>query len=306
MSRRALVVGLLALVTFAAAATDAPAAPRGELLLGTCAETEPPVYDGEVAMIWRLRVASGRFRMIERPGYVGTAPGFTCQSPSVAWSPDGLRYGIGGLTGVYVRRLGGRVRSVSEASLGFSWMPGGSAIAVTEYAGPPGLYHVVRDPLRKGPSAPLTRPLDMSGRFVLSPDARIVYFDRQIEPGDPSELAFTRRGGARATRISPGVIDHISPDGRRLLAHDSAGLWIVRPKKNGSRRLLFPIEDNGAVITAAWAPDGRWIAVVGFVDTGDPHYLRLISRDGRVQRPIDLPDNITWLGSLSWRPHRSG
>ena len=71
-------VGLLALVTFATAATDALAAPRGELLLGTCAETKPPVYDGEVAMIWRHRVASGRTRMIERPDYVGTAPGFNC------------------------------------------------------------------------------------------------------------------------------------------------------------------------------------------------------------------------------------
>jgi hypothetical protein len=113
------------------------------------------VYDGEVAMIWRHRVASGRTRMIERPDYVGTAPGFRCQSPFVAWSPDGMRYGIGGLTGVYVRRLGGRVRRVSEGGLRFSWMPGGSAIAVAEYAGPPGLYHLVRDPLGKGRSQPL-------------------------------------------------------------------------------------------------------------------------------------------------------
>jgi hypothetical protein len=117
----------------------------------------------------------------------------------------------------------------------------------------------------------------MSCRFVLSPDARIVYYDRQIEPGDPFELAFTRRGGAGATRISPGVIDHISPDGRRLLAHDNAGLWAVRARRNGSRRLLFPIEEDGSVITAAWAADGRWIAVVGFVNTGDPQHLRLLS-----------------------------
>jgi WD40 repeat protein len=114
------------------------------------------------------------------------------------------------------------------------------------------------------------------------------------------------RTPSSATRISPEVIDHISPDGRRLLADDNAGLWAVRPHRHGSRRLLFPIKEDGAVITAAWSPDGRWIAVVGFVDTNDPHYLRLISRDGRVQRPIELPDTITWLGSLSWRPQRSG
>jgi hypothetical protein len=306
MPRSALVVGLLALVTFAAAASAASAAPRGELLLGTCAETEPPQSIGDVAMIWRYRVTGGRMRVIERPDYVGTAPGFSCYSPSIAWSPDGLRYGVGGLTGVFVRRPGGPARRVSERVGRFSWMPDGSAIAVAEFAGPPGLMHVARDPLGRGPSRPLTGPLDMRGRFVLSPDARIVYYDRQIEQGKPSELAFTRRGGATATRIAPGVIDHISPDGRLLLAHDGAGLWAVRPQRNGSRRLLFPIEENGAVITAAWAPDGRWIAVAGFVDIGDPHYLRLISADGRVQRPIDLPDNITWLGSLSWRPQRSG
>jgi hypothetical protein len=302
MPRRALVVGLLGLVALAAAASAAPAAPRGELLLGTCAETDPPQSIGAVAMIWRLRVADGRMRVIERPDYVGTAPGFRCYSPSVAWSPDGVRYGVGGLTGVYVRRPGGRARRVSEHAGGFSWMPDGAAIAVAESAGPPGFMRVARDPLRSGPSRPLTGPLDMRGLFVLSPDARIVYYDRQIERGEPSELAFTRRGGTTATRIAPGTIDHISPDGRFLLADDNAGLWAVRTRRDGSRRLLFPIKEHGAVITAAWSPDGRWIAVVGFVEIGDPYHMRLISRDGRIQRPIDLPDNITWLGSVSWRP----
>jgi hypothetical protein len=301
----ALVVVLSALVGLAAAA-EAPAAPRGELLMGTCAQTEPPRFPGEVATIWRHRFATGRTRIIERPDYVGTAPGFTCQSPRVAWAPDGARYGIGGLTGVYVRRPGHRVRKVSERVQIFSWMPGGDSVAVAEFAGTPGEQRVVRDPLRPGRPRALTGPVRMSGRFVVSPSGQTFYYDREVLPESSSEIAFTRRGSARSTRISPGVILHISPDGRHLLASDNAGLWIVRARKDGTRRLLFPIREHGFVITAAWSTDGRWIAVVGARGPRDPHYMRLISSDGRVQRPIDLPDSITWLGSVSWRPQRSG
>ncbi|MBI4364984.1 MAG: S9 family peptidase [Candidatus Latescibacteria bacterium] len=98
----------------------------------------------------------------------------------------------------------------------------------------------------------------------------------------------------------------LSPDGTRVVyqvrtiaserdAYESH-LWLVPVRGGEPRRLTFGEHKNGS---AAWSPDGRWIAFVSDRRDKKAQIYRLSLEGGEAERLTDLDGDI---GGLAWSP----
>jgi Tol biopolymer transport system component len=137
--------------------------------------------------------------------------------------------------------------------------------------------------------------LRLSGAFVAwaPKGVRFLY-----EPGTSSQLATADPlGGHRWTlRGIPARAPVWSPSGRRIAFFRESnarrhGLYVVEP---GTRRLRLLLRFRGLVTTAAWSPNGAWIAF------GGPDGAYVVSWSGKDLRHLQGVTGLNTYSPLLW------
>ena len=162
--------------------------------------------------------------------------------------------------------------------------------------------------LELGRETPLTAGTDSAPRF--SPDGNQILFTRV----EPQGTALYRVGliGGEVHKVAGDASDgDWSPDGRQVA--------FVRPRRDGSGTMLMitdvggggerelallgdrPQRGRGSEQRVRWSPDGRRIAVTGFVHhPGAPQYVKLIPLDGSAPTTVAAPNRIGLLSAVAW------
>jgi Tol biopolymer transport system component len=131
--------------------------------------------------------------------------------------------------------------------------------------------------------------------IVVAQGGRIRRVD--VASGQVSTVAFEARvrrtmseQARGAQRLSDGPVDvrftrwqTASPDGRRLVFQAVGRLWVM-DLPNGTPRRLTPNSFGPLEYSAAWSPDGRWIAFASWDDEERGHLWKLPAAGGEPQR----------------------
>jgi Tol biopolymer transport system component len=132
----------------------------------------------------------------------------------------------------------------------------------------------------------LTSGAALDSRPQVSPNGRIVLFERRGGEGQPANLYTVRVGGGPATDLTPGPEEaseaRFAPDGRTIVfvrttpagGHDNADLYSIRPSGSGLTRLT----------------------TTGRVDEFDPRYFAggiVFSRGNQSEGPAGYADIYT-------------
>jgi Tol biopolymer transport system component len=173
-----------------------------------------------------------------------------------AWSPDGRRL-------AFIRREADVVNSISVVSAS-----GGRVRRLVK----------------------TDRPLEWPS---WSADGRHVLYSTNLV-GDPGQIQMwrVRASGGEPRPLGVGRSADVSPDGRRIAFITGHAVWTMNADGSGRRRVVRHPEDS-MVWRLAWSPDGRRIAYVFHPErTGTGSQVRIVGRDGRGRRVVDLPRRI--------------
>ncbi len=130
--------------------------------------------------------------------------------------------------------------------------------------------------------------LDWSMVADLSRDGRTILFNETREGGGKASSMYLRRADAPSpVRISDGLGDALSPDGKLVLGHSRSKLVVVPTGSGEARELkIAGAFDPGA----AWLPDGRRVVVTGALEKKG-YQLILIDTLDETARALS-PENI--------------
>jgi len=290
--------GLLAAVALAAAASEASAADGGRLLIGSC--VDPPFIDAHGELFTALPSGRAPRRIRKLPPF-GV---FGCTDSNPMWSPDGGRIAYNRADDIAVGPAAPRRRSRLDrivARDGFwpSWSPDSSRLAFLR-RGEDGLFRVAVVGAGGGRARDLIGP----GPFELpswTRSGRHVLYSTNV-PGDPSTPRMWRIGasGGRPHSLGRGRFARMSPDGRKIAFVLGDDVWTMNPDGSGRRRLVNH-PDGTMTWQLAWSPDGRRIAYVFYPEVEQPFTeLRMVGRNGRGRRVVDLPRRLQTSRWVDW------
>jgi Tol biopolymer transport system component len=141
-----------------------------------------------------------------------------------------------------------------------------------------------------------------------SPDGMQLTFVRgEVEKSRISVVGVDGRGLRTLKRVrldsSEGGEPKWSPDGRRIAfvhaARDRFDVYVIRPDGTGLRRV------DRCAVEPAWHPDGRTLACWGYAYGKRGRIfgaIRLVTVDGRSNRPIIRTRPRALIHDLSWSP----
>jgi Tol biopolymer transport system component len=228
-------------------------------------------------------------------------------SPSL--SPDGRRVAFlverKGRQGLYVMNVDGthmrRLTRQREGS-GAQWLPDGKHIALFRgaYAVSASLFVIGAD----------GRGLVRVARFpsfqgaAWSPKGRLIAVEHATASGNWLTIAEVRPSGQKLTLSEVRTIGSMwpgawrwTPDGRRIVYQNDAGVWIVEARAATPRR-RFAI--RAYLYTLTWSPDQRWVAFSkSRVLRTDP--IEVARATGR-ERHIVTRKICCLLDQLEWAP----
>jgi Tol biopolymer transport system component len=208
---------------------------------------------------------------------IGSAPGSSSEALWSAWSPDGRRLALAGVSGIHlVDRDVWRARDLTPGGAYPGWSPDGSRIvfalggtlaivvvdsgAVTRLPAPAALAAWAPDGTRiaystgcqigvvsvgatgKSPRALACSNFSSARAPSWSPDGRRFVYSRCIQLACGVYVAPAARP-SQAKRIARGENPVWSPDGRRIayarrVGGTDAGIWLIYPNGAGARPLL--------------------------------------------------------------------
>lgn len=139
-----------------------------------------------------------------------------------------------------------------------------------------------------------------------SPDGSALVFSRDEAASGtthlPSDIYVTSESGTTNLTNTPQFEElgpSWSPDGTAIVfSRGSTGshdLYLM-DADGGNVRPVF--QADGLQYHPAWSPDGRWIA---YVDA-DLDTIGLIRPDGRLAKPMEMPDGVVGVGGIEWSP----
>lgn len=238
---------------------------------------------------WTVRADGSDLRRVDPGCPPGIPETQICEENAPAWSPDGRR--------IAIARAYGKERLIR----GERWIDVG-AITVMDVDGT-NVRQLTQ--LRRPTSTEDFQP-------VWSHDGRRIAFVREnstARPFDGRAVYVMTADGSGVRRVTPWQLhagDHPdwSPDGTRILfrgpthAFIGSNLYTVRPDGSGLKQLT---RFGGAVevLSASYAPDGRWIV---FSRSGVDNYpdLFAIRPDGTGMRQITR--TAVWESAPDWGP----
>lgn len=232
------------------------------------------------------------------------------------WSPDGQTLAFAATAGVWLSRSdGSHQRLVARRAAAPSWSPDGRRLA---YAGPNGLYALSLDTRRSRLILPMAAP-DFFADPDWSPDGKRIVGWRGH---DIAHLWLVDADGSHLRRLGPnsleGQVPRWSPDGRRIAYADAdSGTIDVLTLRTGRTRTVFSGAAEGDQSWAlAWSPDGRWLAVAGWIRYGvdegceQPEEVGpcqeaglwiVDAAGGRSKRILGFPQNYAFVSGLDWK-----
>jgi dipeptidyl aminopeptidase/acylaminoacyl peptidase len=233
-------------------------------------------------------------------------------------------------------RCGARAEQVTtlahlpQAPQGLAWSPDDAVLAFTMFVSAPhqeplgaqGSWQTLRTP--QWASAPvvteaLVRRLD-GLPSELQPGHHHIFL-LHVEGGSLAQLTQGPwdHGGPRTKLTKLQLAGHLSwtPEGRHLIMsmqrHDPQAVDEVE-SLIASDVYEFDVQDatvrrltrfGGPVCQAQVSPDGRWIAFVGFRDTGKAFHtnvVHIVPREGGEPRPLPHPQAMEVHSTFRWRP----
>lgn len=247
----------------------------------------------------------------------------------------------GGLERIFVMNADGSGRhllpmpwlsSTRFEDSGPAWSPDGTRIAFTRTVWPPGAPHTQYNPgrsavyvldLAHGGLRRISPPPGMdSGYVTWSPDGRLAYLATAARCPH-AFLHITNADGTgdhvveaslfrRFLRNPYGCVQFVapawSPDGHWIafvrltkIAPTSADLHLISP--DGKHLYRLTRQPNLINVAPTWSPDGKRIAFeVGLGDSGIPHQLVVIDRDGSHRRTIPHVRGDLYGRGPAWQP----
>jgi Tol biopolymer transport system component len=217
------------------------------------------------------------------------------------WSPSGnrilYREVLSGIETISAR--GRRVRTLEVPYLTPSWSPDGREIvAVDATSSPYSLVHMRTDGSRRE-----RIDLPTAGSVWLpqwSPSGRWILYGT-TQPDDRSAIWRVRPDGTGGWRLARGTQFSWAPDGRRIAFSYGPHIWSMRADGT-RRRLLRRGPRNSLVVSIAWSPNGRRIALVRQrpADAHDTSTVASIpAGGGRERRHFG---GTRFIGAISWQP----
>lgn len=244
--------------------------------------------------------------------------------------------GTGGQHRILQWQCGDRAEDVTALALlpqspqGLTWSPDDEVLAFTMFVPAPqaqpmgteGHWQTLRTP--QWASAPAVTDA-LVRRLDGLPD--------ELQPGH-HHIFLLRREGARLSQLTQGPWDHggprtkvtklqlaghlsWTPEGRHLIMsmqrHESSADG-EQESPIASDVYEFDVHDatvrrltrfGGPVCQAQVSPDGRWIAFVGFRDTGKAFHtniVHIVPREGGEPRPLPHPQVMEVHSAFRWRP----
>ncbi len=296
MPSRRWLIGLVALTACALGAVPAGAAwpgANGRLVFNTTEDDEYRLVSTDIHE--RHKRVLARFPPLPS--------GLQRTSGLGQWSPSGARVLYQRVATGFetVAADGSRKRTLRTGMLWPSWAPNGREIvAVAEDGGasPAMLVRLRPDGsrLRRIPTPPSETGLAIprwspSGRWILyeQSSSHVRYIWR------------VRPDGTGARQLVAGWSYSWAPDGRRFAYADGREIWSMRPNGTGRRRLSRGL-DNTTIVSLAWSPNGRRIALVRQfpADEHDTSTVATISARGGGERRLFGGER--YINAIDWQP----
>ena len=218
------------------------------------------------------------------------------------WSPNGRRLLYARIaSGIETVRADGRGRRLLRSPhLWPSWSPNGREIlAVDAETVPYSLVRMrmdgshqrhIRIPGQTGVALPRWSP---TGRWIIYEEGRTDgQFITRVAPDGTGLKRLVKGAGIRFTW---------APDGSRIAYSMGPQIWSMRPDGRG-KRLLTRGRRNTVVVSLAWSPDGRRIALVRQTpaDEHDSSEVATIPAGGGRERRLFGGER--YIGALDWQP----
>jgi Tol biopolymer transport system component len=290
-------IGLLAL----AACTLAPVVPAGAAWPGTNGRLIFNTTENDEYRLVTTDLHGRHKRVLAR--FPPLPSGLQRTSGLGQWSPSGTRVLYQRIaTGIVtVAPDGSRRRTLRTGLLWPSWAPSGREIVAVAEDGnvspaalvrlrPDGsrLLRIPTPPSETGLALPRWSP---SGRWILyEQGAAGVRYVWRVRPD-----------GTGARQLVAGWSFTWAPDGRRFAYADGRAIWSMRPDGSG-RRLLSRGLDNTTIVSLAWSPNGRRIALVRQfpADEHDTSTVATIRARGGGERRLFGGER--YINAIDWQP----
>jgi len=226
--------------------------------------------------------------------------GLERKSGAPQWSPSGNRLLYQRIATGFetIAPDGHKRRTIKTSYLWPGWLPNGREIVAVDATTQP--YSLVR--MRLDGSRRRHIPIPPSGSIALprwSPTGRWILYE--VGTADGVFVWRVRPDGSGARRVLRGRMHTWAPDGRRFAYAKGGDIWSSRPDGSGRRRLSRG-PDNTVVVSLAWSPDGRRIALVrqAPADAHDTSTVATIpATGGRERRRFG---GERFIGFIDWQP----
>lgn len=147
--------------------------------------------------------------------------------------------------------------------------------------------------------APFTGAAGRETAPAFSPDGNQIAFVWSGERDDNQDIYVRLIDGGNTLRLTSDPAAELSPawapDGRKIAFFREgaeAGIYVV-PALGGAERKLVSVNSNRSHLSQqsflAWAPDGRWLAVVDKASLQEPYSIFLVSPDTGEKRRLTNP-----------------
>jgi Tol biopolymer transport system component len=261
-------------------------------------------------------IANGRLR-VARPGSPGRVLAPSLRANDLVWSPDGRHIAfLAGYDLFVVPSRGGRprllVRGVSSRP---AWSPSGDSMAFTRelYRDGDEFGELWLLDVATGRKNRLLGPWSHAKFPSWSPDGRRIAFEYSVGADDFHRIYTVDVESRRWRRIAArGFRPSWSPDGWLIAATTSTAVYVLSADGSRRSRVFERPRGNERVLSTAWAPDGRRLAVAA----DEVYVVRARGRPGarrltRVRPRFELADDdVSWssTGRVAYvaRPYERG